>query len=122
MDAIQRDASPSMDGRSPASAFPGRRYNRAWERRRWDHRRVLDHVAGSAVVRRVDRSGDVSVCHRHRAGQVYVMIDPVRVPWVFDRHGHRLRAQPAEELHAPRIRTRTVANRGGTRRGNIRCW
>jgi len=124
MDAIQRDAYPSVGGRSRSAAFPGLRhsgrpYTRAWERRHWAHRRVLDHLAGYAVVRRVDQNGDVSVYHRphyvgslHRGKQVYVMVDPVRVQWVFtDVQGRQLRVQPAEELTARHIRTLTVANR-----------
>lgn len=124
MDAIQRDAYPSIDGRPRATAFPelrhsGRRYTRAWEGRHWAHWRVLEHLAGYAVVRRVDQNGDVSVYHRphyvgslHRGKQVYVMVDPVRVQWVFtDVQGRQLRVQPADELTARRIRALTVANR-----------
>jgi hypothetical protein len=124
MDAIQRDAYPSIGGRSRTTAFPGLRhsgrpYTGAWERRHWSHRRVLDHLAGYAVVRRVDQTGDVSLYHRphyvgvlHRRQTVYVMIDPVRVQWVFtDLQGGQLRVQPADELSAKRIRTLTVAHR-----------
>ena len=124
MDAVQRDRYPSINGRSRASAFPGlrhsgRAYTRAWEGRHWDHRRVLGHLAGYAVVRRVDQNGDVSVYHRphyvgslHRGQQVYVMVDPVRVQWVFtDVRGRQLPVQPADELTARRIRTLSVANR-----------
>lgn len=125
MDAIRRDAYPSIGGRSRASAFPGLRhsgrpYTPAWERRHRAYRRVLAHLAGDAVVRRVDQNGDVSVYHRphyvgslHRGQPVYVMVDPVRVQWVFtDPRGQQLRVQPADELRAARIRTLTVANRG----------
>jgi hypothetical protein len=124
MDAIQRDTYPSIGGQSRASAFPelrhsGRAYTRAWERRHWSHRRALDHLAGYAVARRVDQNGDVSLYHRphyvgilHRGKPAYVMVDPIRVQWVFtDLHGHQLRVQPADELRAARIRTLTVANR-----------
>jgi hypothetical protein len=124
MDALQRDAYPSIDGRPRAVAFPGlrhsgRAYTRAWEGRHWDRRRVLAHLAGYAVARRVDQNGDVSLYHRphyvgsrHRGQQVYAMVDPVRVQWVFtDIQGRQLRVQPADELSARRIRTLTVANR-----------
>jgi len=124
MDAIQRDSYPSVAGRSRAAAFPGLRhsgrpYSGAWERRHWHHRRVLRHLAGYAVPRRVDENGNVSLYHRphyvgsaHRSKRVYVMVDPVRVQWVFtDVEGRQLRVQPADELHAKRIRTLTVANR-----------
>jgi hypothetical protein len=89
MDAIQREAYPSIGGQSRAAAFPGlahsgRRYSEAWERRHWDVQRVLAHLAGYAVVRRVDKNGDVSLYHRphyvgcmHRGKDIYVMVDPV---------------------------------------------
>jgi hypothetical protein len=124
MDLIQRESYPSIGGRSRAAAFPGlrhsgRRYSLRWERRHWDHRRVLEHLAGYAVPRRVDKNGDVSLYHRphyvgcmHRGKSVYVMVDPERVEWVFvDAHGRQLRSQPAAELQADRIRSLTVANR-----------
>jgi hypothetical protein len=124
MDALQRDAYPSIEGTSRAAAFPGLRhsgrpYTPAWEGRHWAHRRALDHLAGYAVVRRVDQNGDVSLYHRphyvgslHRGTRVYVMVDPVRVQWVFtDVRGQQLRVRPADELSARRIRTLTVANR-----------
>jgi hypothetical protein len=124
MDIIQRTVYPSIAGQSRTAAFPalrhsGRRYSWAWERRHWNHRRVLDYLAGDAVKRRVDKNGDVSLYHRphyvgsmHRGKEVYVMVDPVRVQWVFaDAEGRQLRVQPAEELKAHRIRTLTVANR-----------
>jgi transposase len=71
MDVIQREAYPSIDGQSRAAAFPdlkhsGRPYRAAWERRHWDHRRVLAHLAGYVVPRRVDKNGDVSLDHRPR--------------------------------------------------------
>lgn len=124
MDAIQRDAYPSISGQSRAAAFPGlahsgRRYSLSWESRHWEHRRVLEHLAGYAVTRRVDKNGNVSMYHRphyvgcmHRGKDVYVMVDPIRVQWVFaDGEGRQLRVQPAEELQAARIRTLTVGNR-----------
>ncbi len=124
MDVIQRETYPSLDGQSRAAAFPGlkhsgRRYSATWERQHWNHRRVLEHLAGYAVVRRVDKNGDVSLYHRphyvgcmHRGKSIYVMVDPERIEWVFaDQQGRQLRSQPAEELSAERIRSLTVANR-----------
>jgi hypothetical protein len=124
MDVIQREAYPSIAGPSRAAAFPGlqhaeRRYSQAWERQHWDHRRVLEHLAGYVVPRRVDKNGDVSLYHRphyvgcmHRGKYIYVMVDPERVEWVFaDQQGRQLRSQPAEELQAQRIRGLTVTKR-----------
>jgi hypothetical protein len=124
MDVIQREVYPSIDGQSRTAAFPdlrhsGRRYSQAWERAHWDHRRVLEHLAKYAVPRKVDKNGDVSLYHRphyvgcmHRGKEIYVMVDPERVEWVFvDAKGQQLRSQPAEELQAGRIRGLTVTNR-----------
>jgi hypothetical protein len=125
MDTIQREVYPSIAGRSRAAAFPalahsGRRYREAWERRHWDHRRVLEHLAGYAVPRRVNQNGDVSLYHRphyvgcmHRGKDIYAMVDPERVEWVFvDSQGRQLRSQPADELRAERMQSLTVTKRG----------
>jgi hypothetical protein len=125
MDKIQRDAYPSIDGQTRTAAYPGLRhsgrgYSGRWERRHWSHRQALEHLAGYAVARRVDQNGDVWLYHRphyagsvHRGHEVHVMVDPVRVQWVFtDVRGRQVRVQPAEELSARRIRSLTVANRG----------
>jgi hypothetical protein len=124
MDAILRDEYPSVQGRSRREAFPGlahsgRPYTRAGEDRAWDLERVLARVAEYAVVRRVDRSGMVSLYNRtryvgkaHRGRDLYVTLDPLRCEWVFaDADGRQLRSQPAEELTRERIRTLTVTHR-----------
>ncbi|MCI0455665.1 MAG: hypothetical protein L0Z62_01630 [Gemmataceae bacterium] len=124
MDAIQREAYPSVGGRSRSAAYPGlahsgRPYSAAWERRHRAVRRVLAHLAGYAVPRRVDKNGDVSLYHRphyvgtrHRGQTVYVTVDPRRAEWVFvDEQGRQVRSQPAEELRADRIRSLQVTNR-----------
>jgi hypothetical protein len=69
VDTIQRADYPSIAGRSRSAAFPelahsGRPYRAAWERRHWDPPRVLEHLAGDAVPRRVDKNGAVSRYHR----------------------------------------------------------
>jgi hypothetical protein len=124
MDTIQREAYPSIAGQSRAAASPqlahsGVRYSQAWERQHWDHQRVLQHLAGYVVRRRVDKNGDVSMYHRphyvgsrHRGKEIYVLVDPQRVEWLFlDEHGQQLRTQPAEELQAERIRHLRVTPR-----------
>jgi hypothetical protein len=124
VDAIQREHYPSIAGRSHLAAFPelahsGRPYRAAWERRHWDQGRVLEHLAGYAVQRRVDKNGDVSLYHRphyvgcmHWGKTVYAMVDPQRAEWVFaDDQGRPLRCQPAAEQTAARIRSPTVTNR-----------
>ena len=124
MDAVQREAYPWREGQSRAAAYPqlahsGRVYSAAWERQHWELERVLQHLAGYAVRRKVDKNGDVSLYHRphyvgiRSAGQdVYVMVDPERVEWVFaDERNQQLRVQPAEELTAERIRSLNVSKR-----------
>lgn len=124
MDAIQRQDYPSIGGRSRTEAFPGlqhsgRRYSRAWERRYWDLQLVLDHLAGYALVRRVDKNGKVSLYHRphyvgcmHRGKDIYVMVDPQRGEWLFvDQEGQQLRSTPATELTKERICGLTVTRR-----------
>jgi hypothetical protein len=125
MDSIQREAYPSIAGHSRVEAFPGlrhsgKRYSRAWEERHWDVQLVLEHLAGYALPRKVDKNGDVWLYHRphyvgcmHRGKHIFVMVDPQRAEWVFaDAQGQQLRTQAAPELAAERIRSLTVSKRG----------
>jgi hypothetical protein len=124
MDAIQRGVYPSIEGRSRAEAFPGlkhsgRRYSVKGEARQWDQQRVLEHLSGYAVARKVDTNGNVWMYHRphyvgskHRGKVVQVMVDPHTAEWLFaDDRGTQLRSQPAQELQAERIRSLTVSKR-----------
>ena len=124
MDAIQREAYPSVQGRSRRQAFPGlahsgRPYSAAWEQRHWSLEQVLTQVAEYAVVRRVDKSGMVSLYNRtryvgkhHQGKEVYVILDPHRREWlVVDGKGQQLRSQPADELTRERIWSLTVTHR-----------
>ena len=127
LDQLQREAYPYRDGQSRLQVYPGlassgRPYRPAWERRHWDHARVLAHLAGYALRRRVDTNGKVWLYHRphyvgwtHRRKDIFVMLDPIRVEWVFaDDQGRQLRSAPAEELKARRIRGLTVSRREGS--------
>lgn len=124
MDGILRAEYPSVRGRSRQEAFPGlahsgRPYSGAWERRHWDLDGALARLAEYAVVRRVDKSGMVSLYNRtryvgkeHRGKDIYVKLDPLRREWIFaDADGRQLRHQPAEELSRQRIVSRTVTHR-----------
>jgi hypothetical protein len=124
MDLIQREEYPSLAGRSRLAAYPelkhsGRPYCRSWERMHWSLDRVLAHLAGYVVPRKVDKSGTVSLYNRnhyvgklHAGKQVYVALDPLRREWVIsDERGHQLRAQPAEQISRQRIATLTVTSR-----------
>ena len=97
---------------------PRRRW-RAWERRCWDLQRVLEHLSGYAVKRRVNRSGSVSLYRRnhyvgviHQGREVYVMLDPESREWVFaEERGQYLRRQAADYLTPERIVGLTVTRR-----------
>jgi hypothetical protein len=116
-DHIQRALYPRVKGLSRMEAFPGlrhsgRSYGPEQEAVVWDLARVLDHLAGYALVRQVDSSGTVSVYSKSRyAGkdlcgkEVYISIDPVTIEWVYSGpNGVCYRRQKAEELTAERIR------------------
>lgn len=123
-DGIQRDEYPSIAGQSRAEAFPGLRhsgrpYRVKQEACEWDQRRVLQHLSGYVLSRKVNKNGDVWLYHRshyvgtiHRGKRVFVMVDPHSGEWLFvDDHGAQLRSRPAEELAAERIRSLSVGNR-----------
>jgi hypothetical protein len=116
-DALQRQAYPYVQQRSrmevwPQLAHSGRDYDPAREAKQWQLERVLEHLSGYAVVRRVDCCGKVSLYDRLRyvgigqAGRpVTVLFDPERREWVFaDAAGRQIRSQPAEEIQAAAIR------------------
>jgi transposase InsO family protein len=121
-DRLQRELYPLAGGRSRWEVYPGLRhsgrpYTAALEAGRWQLERVLGHLAGYAVKRRVDSTGQVSVYDRnyyvgvlHRGREVYVQFDPQRREWLFsDRQGQCLRSQPAVEIEAERLRTLQLA-------------
>ena len=116
-DWLQRSAYPYRQGHSREEVWPqlrhsGRPYTPAWEEEHWSLTRVRQHLAGYAVPRRVDRTGNVSLydrnCYvgvRHRGRTVWVMFDPNTGEWVIaDEHGQQLRSRPAELIRAETIR------------------
>ncbi len=132
LDRIQREEYPAIGGRSRLEAYPGlshsgRGYDRAEEAGRWDLARVLAWLSETAVVRRVDVNGKVSVydrCHwvgrAHVGRSVWVTLDPETSEWVImDESGGVLKRAAATELTAERIRgLRVSRERGpGTRGG-----
>jgi hypothetical protein len=117
-DRLQREQYRSIDGQPRMVAYPqlkhsGRRYSVTWEQRHWDWQRVLNHLAGYAVSRRVDQcgklgmySGKLYVGTIHKGHQVYVQLDPDRMEWIVsDLQGQQLRVVPATELTSHAIRT-----------------
>ena len=124
MDGIQRQEYPSVRGRSRLEAFPqlahsDRAYTPAWERAHWSLAAVAAHLAGSAVRRRVDKTGTDSLYNRnhyvgilYRGKSVYVMFDPAAREWVFaDEKGRELRHQAVTEISRETIIGLTVIHR-----------
>jgi hypothetical protein len=122
-DTIQRERYPSIKGHSRMEAFPGLRhsgrpYRPEEEAARWDLGRVLDHLSGYVLVRRVDGSGTISLYNRNRyvgkalkGQEVCVSLDPIDVEWVYSgRDGTCYRRQKAEELTADRVRGMEVSH------------
>lgn len=116
-DRLQRETYPSIQGLPRMTAYPalkhsGRRYSTKWEQRRWDWNRVLTHLAGYAVQRKVDSSGKIGLYNSklyvgtlNKGRHVYVQLDPDRIEWlVSDTRGQQLRAAPANELKPGAIR------------------
>jgi hypothetical protein len=126
MDRRQREQYPYADGQSRWATYPGlrhsgRRYSRRWEEQHWNLARVLQAVAGTVVVRQVDRNGSVSLYNRTRyvgkqqvGRQVYVSLDVSGPTWVVSTaEGMQVRTLLAEELTAERIRGLAVGGRKG---------
>ena len=120
-DALQREHYPLNGGHSrwevfPALAHSARPYCARAEAGGWDMGRVLEHLAGYAVPRRVDRAGRISVYGHdlyvgtmHRGKTAHVMVDPQRCEWlVVGTGGCQLRSIPATVLTAERTRTLTL--------------
>jgi len=116
-DRLQREVYPSLQGQSRLAVFPelrhsGRNYSKRWEQRNWDWPRVLAHLSGYCVQRRVDQSGKIGLYHdklyvgtMHKARDVYLQFDPDRCEWlVSDRQGRQLRAVPATQWTPSAVR------------------
>ncbi len=116
-DALQREDDPYVGQRSRSQVGPqlrhsGRNYATAREAKQWQLSRVLQHLGGYAVMRRVDCWGKVSLYDRlryvgvaHAGRWVSVLFDPERVEGVFgDEAGRQMRSQPVVEMQASRIR------------------
>jgi hypothetical protein len=125
MDSIQRDEYPAVEGEQtrsqayPGLAHSGRPYSAGWQTKHWDWQRVLEHLAGCPLARRVDRKGQVSVYNRnhyvgqtHRGQTIWVLFDPQARSWLFtDEQGRQLRERPAEEITRQRVLRLDVSHR-----------
>src|SRR5262249_47797695 len=109
MDQIQRQEDPSVAGPGRGEAFPqlvhsGRAYTAGCEEAHGSRARVAANLAGSAVRRRVDATGKISLYNMghyigiiHKRKDVYVMFDPETFEWVVaDHEGRQLSRQPAK--------------------------
>lgn len=125
MDALQREAYPSVQGRSRLEVFPTlrqppRAYTSAWEQRNWDLRRAQDYLAGFVAVRQANQHGQVSIYARrvsvgaqNRGKQVVVQYDPEGKLWLLaDTEGRLLREVAAPEICRQRILAVDIAVKG----------
>jgi hypothetical protein len=126
LDRLQRQEYPAIGGRSRREAYPrlshsGRAYHRAREAKQWDLARVLTWLSESAVARRVDVNGKVSMydrCHwvgrTHVGRPVWVTLDPETIEWVImGEGGGVLKRTAATELTAQRISQLSVSRERG---------
>lgn len=116
MDRLQREAYPSLQGRSRLAVFPElqpppRPYTRRWEGQAWDLRRAQDYLAGFVAVRQANKQGQISIYNRrvsvgarHRRQAVVVQYDPDEQVWLLsDTDGRPLREVAAPEICRERI-------------------
>ena len=116
MDQIQREEYPIQDGCSRMALYPqlrhsGRVYTASWEKRNWSLERVFEHMAGYAVTRRVDKTGQIKLHNRnlyigvlHAGKTVYVMFDPQLCEWIIaDEERRELRRKPADYVSRANI-------------------
>jgi hypothetical protein len=124
MDRLHREAYPYRERLSRMAYYSGlkhsgRSYARESEEMLWKWSRVTEHLSTYVLIRRVDRSGLVSLYNRgryvgkiHQGKDVYVMYDPERNEWLFaDREGRQLNRQPAGELSQERVMNLNVTHR-----------
>lgn len=124
MDHVQREKYPHLERKSRMQAYPQlawsrRAYDRAWEAKHWSMKKVLDHLSGYLVTRRVDNGGTISIYNRnyyvgqhHKRKEIYVYLDPLQITWVAsDPGGEQLRVYPAEQISKERIMRLDVTKR-----------
>jgi hypothetical protein len=123
-DRIQREVYPYQGEQSRWEVFAdlrhsGRGYALGWERACWDLERVLRHLSGYRVPRKVSRQGKVSVYERDRmvgatyAGQrVLVEFAAQTHEWrILNLDKHEIRRRPAPEINAVDIEQLCLSRR-----------
>jgi transposase InsO family protein len=124
MDHIHREEYPHLGYKSRMEAYPQlkssrRHYDLAWQAKHWSMKKVLDHLSGYLVTRRVDNGGTISIYNRnyyvgkhHKRKEVFVYIDPLEVTWVCSSaEGEQLRTFPADQISKERIMQLDVTKR-----------
>jgi hypothetical protein len=133
MDRIQREVYADKGKLTRLQAHPGlsqvhRPYSRAREQATWNFQRVLEHLSGYAVTRRVGPHGHVSIYNRnyyigiiHSRRTVQIMFDPEKPNWlVVDEDGHLLNRLAVKEITEPSIRTLRVTKKSNHPRSQYR--
>jgi len=123
-DRVQREEYPHELGRPRLAVYPGlahsgRRYSRAWEGRHWSWARVLEHLGGYVVPRRVDRSGKLGlyggklyVGTVHARARVAVQFDAAAAQWVVSGPGGaEVCRRPLDQLSPAMLRDLDHAER-----------
>jgi hypothetical protein len=124
MDRIQREEYPSIRHLSRQAAYPElihsrRPFDAEWEKNHWSLARVVEHLSGYVVGRRVDQAGLASIYNRgyyvgkhHHGKAIQVFLDPTTMSWIFaDKDGRELRTHAAEQITAERIQSLEVTHR-----------
>jgi hypothetical protein len=115
-DRIQREEYPVVRKASRLELFPelrhsGRVYTQAWEEAAWSLSAVEMYLAEYMAIRKVSRTGHVTVYdHGHYVGRqhqgqsVQVQYDPDRHQWLISNEkGGELRRHPAPEITVEQI-------------------
>lgn len=128
---LQRERYPACERQSRLARYPalvagGRPSDPASAGRQWDERRVWAWLGQQVFVRRVDKTGCLSLANRAVgvgrawAGQevtVRLVIHARKPVWrICDAQGQRIRQQPAPELARERIVALDVSRRRPDRR------
>jgi transposase InsO family protein len=124
MDRLYREQYPYRQRLSRMEFYPGlthscRPYEPALEGTLWEWSRVAAHLATCVVVRRVDRSGMVSLYNKgqyvgkiHQGKHIYVMYGPDLNEWLFaDRDGRQLRTRAADQISCETVMNLEVTHR-----------
>jgi hypothetical protein len=116
-DRVQRASYPHGSFPSRMEAYPGlvhsgRSYSTAWERVHWSWEKVLSHLGGVVVRRRVDGWGKIGLYHTkpyvglvNKNREVLVQVDASTVEWVIsDPSGAELCRRPLDQIDEAGLR------------------